>query len=192
MINRGWIDGATGIIFFDRNSPITGTGQITSWSLYAGAAGGSVALLIYHDNGTNWTYAGGSPLETVSATGVNTFTLPSPIAVLPGDIIAFWYPPGTTPSVVGDFLNGATVNNHAWPWDPITAADLSAVYQGTIPALIGSPTFDGTVWDTNTRTYSIAVFGEVTPVPEPVTAWLLLGAVPALGIARRARGRKHA
>lgn len=36
---RSGVDSADGIVFFGLNGPITGDGQINSWSIYAGQVG---------------------------------------------------------------------------------------------------------------------------------------------------------
>jgi Ca2+-binding RTX toxin-like protein len=158
------IDSATGAIFFDLNKPIIADATVSSWSIYAGATGGQVQLLIFRDLGTTWSFVGASELQTVNALGVNTFALASSISVQANDIIAFYYPPGTSPSVLGDFGNGQTINNHDWPSEPIDPSRLSGTYFGTIPDLQQGASFDETLWDTNSRTYSIAVHGDPLPI----------------------------
>ena len=157
LIDRPHVDSATGVIFVDLNNPIQQSGPINEWSIYAGQAGGQVELLIYRPSGNNWTFVGSSPLQTVSSVGINNFTLPSSINVQANDLVAFWYPPGTIPSVEANWDQGQTINNANWPSNPIDAGQLASIFKGTIPNLIGGPNFDNSHWDSNTRTYSIAV-----------------------------------
>ena len=157
LIDRPHVDSATGVIFVDLNNPIQQSGPINEWSIYAGQAGGQVELLIYRPSGNNWTFVGSSPLQSVSSVGINNFTLPSSINVQANDLVAFWYPPGTIPSIEANWDQGQTINNANWPLYPIDAGQLASTFEGTIPSLIGGPTFGNTVWGTNTRTYSIAV-----------------------------------
>ncbi|MDP6346664.1 MAG: hypothetical protein QF491_24245, partial [Alphaproteobacteria bacterium] len=110
VIARPYLDGADGVLFFDLNGRISGNGEIDSWSIYANATGGEVKLLIYRDNGANWDFVGESGLEAVNSLGVNTFALASPITVETDDIIAWWYPEPTQPSIA--FSDGGeTINN---------------------------------------------------------------------------------
>jgi hypothetical protein len=64
-------------------------------------------LLIYRDVGTTWDFVGESDLESVDLAGINNFTLGSSISVQAGDIIAWWYPEPTTPSIA--FIAGLSV-----------------------------------------------------------------------------------
>ncbi len=58
------------------------------------------------------------------------------------------------------------MNNHDWPWEPM--GDI----QYDIPDLVANPVWNGTLWDVNSRTYSIEVLG-TSAVPEPATIALL-------------------
>ncbi len=156
VVPRNNIDGATGIMFFDLNNPVTAPGRIDAWRIYAGAHTGlgQVELNIYRPGSDTWVFVGASPLETVAWGQVNEFPLPEPILVQPGDLIGWWYPQGTLPSIVFD-AEGHSLNNHNWPFDPITAPHTD------IPNLFTTP-WHGP-WDNNPRTYSIQVVGSSCP-----------------------------
>jgi hypothetical protein len=143
-------------------------------------------MLIYRDLGSDWQFVGSSGVETVPAVGLNVFSLSSPFTVLSGDLISWWYPNNTTPSVAFNEPGAlvGTMNNHDWPGEPIT--DLTAFF-GTFPDLstLGSTEFQNTVWDNNPRTYSIAVHG--TAIPEPASVGLLAVGLALLFLRKRAR-----
>ncbi|MCP4111210.1 MAG: hypothetical protein GY749_37740 [Desulfobacteraceae bacterium] len=71
-----------------------------------------------------------------------------------GDIIAWWYPDNTVPSVMYNNTYGQTMNNHDWPSEPM--GDV----QQDIPDLLANSYWNNTLWGINTRTYSIEVLGE--------------------------------
>ena len=73
----------------DRNFTIGKNGNLTSFTFYAYAAAGSIKIKVFRDGGTTWDYIGQSENFTVSATGSQTKTLATPIAVLNGDYVAF-------------------------------------------------------------------------------------------------------
>jgi hypothetical protein len=68
-----------------------GNWRVTSWSTQAGA-GGSMSLMIFRPTATPGTYTvvGESPVESLTANSLNTFTLTIPIAVQPGDLLGMW------------------------------------------------------------------------------------------------------
>ncbi len=185
LIERAFPDGADGLLLTDLNAPISVTGSIDSWSIWANQSGGQIQLLIYRDLGSEWEFIGSSELETVATLGLNTFTLTNQISVELGDLISWWYPNNTVPSVAFDSPGAVfgTINNHDWPSEPITTL---SPYLGTIPDLsaLGGTQFQNTIWDNNPRTYSIAVHG----IPEPETVGLLsagLGLIFVLGRVRK-------
>ncbi len=69
-----------------------GNWRVTSWSTQAGPAGGSMSLMIFRPTATPGTYTvvGESPVQTLTVNSLNTFTLTSPIAVQPGDLLGMW------------------------------------------------------------------------------------------------------
>jgi len=157
-VNRAHVDSAEGILFFDLNNPISSDGVIGSWRIYASpkkSGTGRIKLKIFRDTGKIWRFIGESPLEKVNQWGkINTFSLPATIAVKKGDIIAWWYPDGTIPSVVFDD-GGRTMNHHEWPWRPIgdikrDIPNLLSIYKKKIK-------WNATTWDINSRIYSIEV-----------------------------------
>ncbi len=176
VIPRPAVDGATSIIFFDLNSPISTNGAITSWSIFASSqqsGEGKLKLKIFRDIGATWQFVGESPLETVATWGaVNTFLLPVSMPVQAGDIVAWWYPGGTVPSVTYSG-SGQTMNNGDWGSNP----DVDITYD--VPDLLANRSWGGHGWDVNSRMYSIQV------LPEPATLGLL--ALGGLALIRRRR-----
>jgi len=101
-------DGASGIHFIDLNSPISGNGWITSWSIFAQSSivldwvanfeSRQVGLMIYRNNGSSYTVVGESPLETIPAGAlawdrIYTFSdLGTGIHVQQGDLLGWYYP----------------------------------------------------------------------------------------------------
>ena len=70
----------------------SGSWVVTSWSTYAGGGGGSMALLVLRPDGTpnSYTVVGVSPLQALTASSLNTFTLGSTIATVGGDVIGMY------------------------------------------------------------------------------------------------------
>jgi len=160
LIDRSFVDGADGILFTELNTPISITGTLDSWSIWADRIGGQVKLLIYRDIGNDWQFIGSSELKPVTALGLNTWPLANPIAVEAGDLIAWWYPEPTAPSIAYDSPTSSpgVMFNEDWSAEPII--DLTP-YLGTIPDLkeLGTTEFQGTLWINDNRAYSIAVHG---------------------------------
>ncbi|MFT3784564.1 MAG: hypothetical protein QM770_00170 [Tepidisphaeraceae bacterium] len=173
---RSVVDGATGILFFDLNQPVVGNGTVDAWQIYAGQKSGigQVELLIFRPGANSWAFVGASPLETVTWGSANTFALPSPIAVQTGDLVGWWYPQGTVPSVTYDQAVGQSLYNYNWASDPIpeTHTDLPNLF---------TTAWHGP-WNGDARTYSIQVLGTL---PEP--AVLSCIGLTALMLARRCR-----
>ena len=181
-VPRSYVDTATGALFFDFNNPISANGTIDSWEIYtANSTGvGQVELEIFRPGSTTWQFIGASPLETVAWNSLNTFSLPTPIPVEAGDLVSFWYPHGTVPSILYD-PTGQTLNNHDWPTDPIPETHTD------IPDLL-TTNWHGP-WDMNPRTYSIQVLGTAA-VPEPSSLVLAgIGGAALLVLARYRQGR---
>ena len=66
----------------------TGGTSIISWSIQAGADTGPVGLEVWRPSAPpNYTFVGNSPLQTLTANSLNTFTLATPIAVVAGDLL---------------------------------------------------------------------------------------------------------
>ncbi|MFA5112361.1 MAG: hypothetical protein WC443_13200 [Desulfobaccales bacterium] len=101
-------DGASGIHFIDLDSFISGSGWITSWSIFAQSSivpdwvanfeSRQVGLMIYRNNGSGYTVVGESPLETIPAGAsawdrIYTFSdLGTGIQVQQGDLLGWYYP----------------------------------------------------------------------------------------------------
>jgi len=129
-----------------------------AWRIHASSqhsGTGRIRLKIYRSTGNGWKRVGESPMATVTGWGaITTFELPAPIEVKAGDLVAWYYPHETVPSV--DYSDGgATLNNHDWPWDPLP--DL----HGDLPDL-HTKELHGP-WDSNPRTYSIQLLSQVLP-----------------------------
>ncbi len=99
--------------------------------------------------------------------------------------MAFWYPPGTTPSVRWDGESGDfTLNNGG---SSIDANAVASIFTGTLPELSGGVVAAGSQWDNNPRTYSIQLLGGPS-----VTAADFSGAVLPSGMASFAPGESTA
>jgi hypothetical protein len=79
-------DGWYNFTVVDQNNPFSGDGLINDWQVYA-STGGQVELVIVAP--TTYDIVGESAVETVTS-GLNTFTLSTPISVTTGDYIGFW------------------------------------------------------------------------------------------------------
>jgi hypothetical protein len=76
----------------DRNNPIKGTGELTSWSFYAGNTK-PVELIIYRGTGNGpFTVVGSFGPVTPTTVGVNVFAITPPITVQTGDLMGFYFP----------------------------------------------------------------------------------------------------
>lgn len=186
-------DGASGIHFIDLDSPVSGSGRITSWSIYAQMAipgwsdntdSRQVGLLFYRDTGSGYTVVGKSPLETIPSGGWDKkykFTnLGSGIQVKKGDYLGFFYPFQVTyiyvypaESIPGgviafDFVPiDAGGHNVRWhePWGSSQNTELN----------VGDSVDYSWFYDLkfpNGRIYSINACGTLAPIPGAV---LLLG-----------------
>ena len=154
----GQTDTWSNATFVDYGSPISGTGTITSWTIYAGATG-PLELLIYSGSISggipSLTLVGSDPVS-VNSTGINTFSVSIPVQS--GDYIG-WYTPDAG---VISFQNN--VGPTIYAWDNTTPSLLAA----------GSP---GAGF-TGDREYAITV-------PEPSMALLLIPALGFVGVIRK-------
>lgn len=183
------------ILNFDLTSNISANGQVDSFGIYAASQdsfgvfpadqyiGGQIELKIFRPEGGTWAYVGGSPMETVDQGGVNVWSLPTPIAVQQGDIIA-WYEPSYH-LVVQDYPGtNVTIFNFDYALDP--NVDVTS----DIPNLLHNPNYGGDNWSYDLlRTYSIEVFGTTTsavPVPSTlVMSSILFGMLGVVSTYRR-------
>jgi hypothetical protein len=70
-----------------------GDWTLTTWSTFAGVApAGSMSMMVFRPTGTPgaYTVVGESPVESLTAGVLNTFTLGSPVDVQGGDLLGFW------------------------------------------------------------------------------------------------------
>jgi hypothetical protein len=68
-----------------------GNWQVTGWATQAGSFGGQMSLIIFRPSGpSTYTVIGESPVETLTANTLNTFTLAAPIAVQGGDMLGMF------------------------------------------------------------------------------------------------------
>jgi hypothetical protein len=86
-----------------------GNWSVTSWSTFAGSAGGSMGLMVFRPAGSAFTVVGETALEALTANSLNTFTLAVPISVQGGDLLGLFVTEGTAcgmagaGTIVGDF-----------------------------------------------------------------------------------------
>ena len=120
-----------------------GNWNVTSWSTDASAAGGSMSLMVFRPTTAgSYTVVGESPVESLTASSLNTFTLASPIAVQGGDLVgAFWAGGagcgGSGAGVlVGDFGGPRTINTTVTPTqsNPAFVLDISATLTPALPS----------------------------------------------------------
>jgi len=170
VIDRPDYDGATSCLTIDVAHPISTAGDINQFTIYATThyygTEGQLKLKIFRPvptpGGPMWHLVGDSPLETVHSWGRRvTWTLPDPIRVQPGDLIAWWYPRGTNPAIAftGFTGHGKTLNNGDWT----NAPDVD--YKSDIPDLRTVDDYQGHSWETLDRVYSIEV--TETPIRKP-------------------------
>jgi len=75
-----------------------GMTRITSWSVAGGELGGSTALEVWRRSAgglAEFTFVGGSDVESVVGNQLNTFALTAPIAVEPGDLLGLYVSAGS-------------------------------------------------------------------------------------------------
>lgn len=95
-IARTFVDGFTNFTLLDRNHPISANGTVTAWEIWEiypnlGAID-PLQLVIFRQTGpTSFDIVGISELKTPTEFGVNTFSLPSPIAVQAGHLVGLRY-----------------------------------------------------------------------------------------------------
>jgi hypothetical protein len=166
VISQPNVDTFQNFAVLDKNNPISGTGDLMQWQIYAGAVE-PVELLIYASTGPNTYAVIGSSVSEIPVLGLNTFTLSTPIAVQAGDFVGLFF--SNTGSV--DF----------------------APLVGNLGNLSGSLLFTGdnsgsttNFVNSTTRTYSVDVSGITTPEPSN----LALAAAALLALAWAARNRK--
>ncbi len=154
----GVTDTWSNAIFVDAGSPISATGTIGSWEIYAGATG-PVELLIYRGGMPNLTLVG-SDSVTVTKSGLNTFLTSIPVQT--GDYIG-WYIPNA--GVISYNGGGPTID----AWDTT----------GTPQTSINSNVSSSQSW-TGNREYAITV-----STPEPSILALLIPALGFVGVIRK-------
>lgn len=165
-IARTNVDGFSNFSIIDRNAPITTTGALSSWSVYAGNTG-SVALLIYRFDGSQYSIVNSSAMQTPVA-GLNTFSLGAGFNVQAGDFVGLHL--GTPSSVMFDGSGAANSMSYS-----NNNAGMTAVFIGS-----------------TSRTYSVNVsMADSAPatVPEPAVLSVYGAGFAGLGllVARRRR-----
>jgi hypothetical protein len=92
IVNRALIDGFTNFYILDTNHPFDAAGQVTNWEIFA-ANTNSVQLVIYREEGGQFSEVGRSPIE-VPQSGYNLFELDkgSQIDVQAGDCVGIYHP----------------------------------------------------------------------------------------------------
>ena len=163
VIARSYSDGYHNFSILDGNNPIDGTGNLTSWSIYASPDASAVSLLIYRHAGLGYTLVRSSGLETPAAAGLQTFALPSGFSVQAGDLLGLYFQ--GFGSTVFDFPTGG----------PMLYTDNDAGF-GNATNFVGN----------SDRIYSVSVTGGV---PEAATWMLMLIGFGGMGVALRSQRR---
>jgi hypothetical protein len=88
--DRQYADGRNNFYLVDTNNPITGSGKLTKWNIWAKNTL-PVQLVIYRQGGNSWSVVGTSDVKT-PVVGANSFTIPTPIQVEKGDFVGLYYP----------------------------------------------------------------------------------------------------
>jgi len=96
-----YTDGWVNFTVVDQNNPISGAGTLDAWNVYTSGIG-QVELVIVAP--TTYDIVGTSSVETTT-TGLNNFTLSTPISVTAGDYVGFWE---GNPSTVEYAITGDT------------------------------------------------------------------------------------
>ena len=184
-VAQTYVDGATGILFFDLGAPITQTGTVTGFQIYTpnnpNTDVGQVQLELFRPTSSAFLYLGSTPMETVTWGGVNTFAPTAPISVQAGDLIAFYYPVGTYDSI--DYAYPST-NTVMWN-DNYATNSIPSAPQTNLPNLYTSTAYYGPFTPTASgsgRLYSVQALGTV---PEPSLMVLALGGLILSELSRR-------
>jgi hypothetical protein len=174
-INASVTDSYANFSILDSNNPISGNGELTSWSFYASNAN-PVELLIYGTNALGYTIVGQSALVTPNV-GLNILPLNN-LPVQQGDLVGLYFQgTGTVP------FNYTGVPVNAGPAFLDIPDGFAMLYTNNDSGI--SADFVGS----SDRIYSVNVTG--TEVPEPLTL-SLFGAGLAGAAALRRRKKKVA
>lgn len=126
----------------------SGNWTLTSWSTDASSFGGQMAVVVLRPAGGSYTVVGVGPVETLTASSVNTFAVS--IAVRGGDILGLWTSGGTCAQNTGSASDtyqawfgatptpGQTLNPGGAPLTGFLV-DISATLAGAGAALVRPP-----------------------------------------------------
>jgi hypothetical protein len=151
-----YTDGWVNFTVVDQNNPISGAGTLDAWNVYTSGIG-QVELVIVAP--TTYDIVGTSSVETTT-TGLNNFTLSTPISVAAGDYVGFWE--GDPSSVV-----------FAAPGSNIYVSDTSQIVLFTNNGS-GTPTSPLSFVGSGDRVYSINVSGPAVSAPEGGAGFMYL------------------
>jgi hypothetical protein len=149
--------------FIDREHPVTASGTLDEWRAVS-TQGARVMLKVYRPDGDRLLLVGTSPLETVAAGEVMTFTCRIPVAR--NDLIGCFCPDsscvdafaaGETLSATGDLGTSPTATFTTGVGTPaIFAAGLlladvpsTAATDLVVPVVARTPGLNGTIWSTS-------------------------------------------
>jgi hypothetical protein len=120
----------------------SGSWLLTSWSTFAGSAGGSMSLMVFRPTAVadSYTVIAESPLQTLTANVLNTFS--AKIVVQGGDLLGFWSGGGAACATFTALA--ADVNPYSFIAEPPVGATVTTSialgYRLNISATINSST----------------------------------------------------
>ncbi len=194
---------AGGTTIIDLEHPVSAAGELRVWQAYS-TQGGRVMLKVWRPEGDRLVLVGASPLETVPAGEVATFTCRIPVArndvigcFCPDDTCVDRFGDGMVQTGTGDIGTIATGQLVSGTGEPALAAAGSRLVDVpspagkdlVLPVAARTPGFNGTLWttalelfNTGTQSASVALFFDRSGVDNTSPAASAQVEVPARGM----------